>query len=111
MQNDDDKCFLWCVLRAIYPINCNKYRISDFKKYLSELNISMLSFPVDYLDRKLIKLFEEANNLRITKIHIDHANKQCYPIYVSDNIKVATDRTVDIGFLEFYNKRHLCLNN
>jgi hypothetical protein len=44
MQNDDDKCFLWCVLRALHPINRNKDRISDLKEYISDFATSMLTF-------------------------------------------------------------------
>ena len=34
IQNKDNKCFLWCVLRKLYPKNKNQERIDgDIKKY------------------------------------------------------------------------------
>jgi hypothetical protein len=44
MQNDDDKCFIWCVLRALHPVKSHKERISDLKEYISEFDTSMLTF-------------------------------------------------------------------
>ena len=32
MKNDDDKCFLWCVLRALCPVKKNKERLDKTLK-------------------------------------------------------------------------------
>ena len=31
MENKDDKCFLWCVLRYLHPVKKNASRINDLK--------------------------------------------------------------------------------
>lgn len=38
MQNKDDKCFQWSVLRYLHLVEKHATRISDLKKYVDELN-------------------------------------------------------------------------
>ena len=38
IKNEDDKCFLWSVLRYLHPVQTNEERISDLKKYENDLN-------------------------------------------------------------------------
>ena len=37
IQNKDEKCFLWCILRYLYPREDNDFRITDLKKYENSL--------------------------------------------------------------------------
>ena len=37
IQNRDEKCFLWCILRYIYPRDKNDSRLTDLKKYENSL--------------------------------------------------------------------------
>ena len=40
MQNEDDKCFMWCVLRALYPKDKNAERIDkDLKSKQDNINM------------------------------------------------------------------------
>ena len=38
IKNKDDKCFLWCILRYIYPKESHEERVEDLKKYEFSLN-------------------------------------------------------------------------
>ena len=38
IQNRDEKCFLWCLLRYLHPKEDNDYRLTDLKKYEHSLN-------------------------------------------------------------------------
>ena len=38
MDNEDDKCFLWSVLRYLHPVKKNGSRINDLRKYENDLN-------------------------------------------------------------------------
>lgn len=38
IQNKDEKCFLWSVLRYLHPINLNNTRLTDLKQYEKDLN-------------------------------------------------------------------------
>ena len=46
MENKDDKCFVWCVLRYLHPVKKNASRINDLKKYENDLNFKGIDFPV-----------------------------------------------------------------
>ena len=64
IQNDDNKCFLWCHIRHLNLIDKNPQRIT--KK-----------------DKELVgKLSYEGVNFPISKK--DYENKVVYPIYLSD---------------------------
>ena len=47
IKNKDDKCFLWCILRYLYPRDRDKERIGDLKKYEFSLNTKGITFPMD----------------------------------------------------------------
>ena len=58
IKNKDDKCFIWCILRYLYPRKHNDNRIKDLKKYEFSLNTKGISFPMDVVD---INKFEKLN--------------------------------------------------
>ena len=58
IQNKDDKCFLWSVLRHLHPVQKNGERISDLKKYENDLNFKIIKFPIQVKD---ITKFENQN--------------------------------------------------
>ena len=58
IENEDDKCFLWSVLRYLHPVQKNGERINDFKKYENDLNFKGIDFPVKVKD---IQKFENNN--------------------------------------------------
>ena len=49
MKNEDDKCFMWCVLRALYPKNDNPERIDkDLKSKQDIINMNGIHYPVNF---------------------------------------------------------------
>ena len=58
MENKDDKCFLWCILRYLHPREKHSTRINDLKKYENDLNFEQINFPVKLKD---ISKFEKQN--------------------------------------------------
>ena len=61
MKNENDhKCFLWCVLRALNPKDKNAERIDkDLKSKENTLNMSGITYPVNI--KEDIKRFEKQN--------------------------------------------------
>lgn len=43
---DDNLCFAWAVLSAVFPATKNTDRISKYRSHLSEINLTGLKFPV-----------------------------------------------------------------
>ncbi|XP_073231683.1 uncharacterized protein [Porites lutea] len=58
IQNKDDKCFVWCVLRYLHPKENHEERITDLKEYGYSLNTKGISFPMKLKD---ITKFEKLN--------------------------------------------------
>ena len=61
MKNDDDKCFLWCVLRALNPkpAHTNSERLDkNLKEKENTLNMDGIAYSVSLLD---INKFEKQN--------------------------------------------------
>ena len=59
MQNEDDKCFMWSVLRALYPKDNHPERIDkDLKSKQDNINMGGICYPVDF---RAIDRFEHSN--------------------------------------------------
>ena len=59
MKNEDDKCFMWCVLRALYPKNDHPERIDkDLKSKQDIINMNGIRYPVNF---RAIDRFEDLN--------------------------------------------------
>ena len=58
IKNKDDKCFLWCILRYLYPRDRDEERIGDLKKYEFSLNTKGITFPMSVNN---IAQFEKLN--------------------------------------------------
>ena len=88
-KNEDNKCFLWCVLRAINPCEKNPQRIDKkLKEKENTLNMDGIEYPVSLKD---IDKFENQNpTVSITVFGYDR--KIVYPLKNGDN----TDREHNI---------------
>ena len=58
IQNNDDKCFLWCILRYLHPKESHEERIKDLEKYEFSLKTKDITFPMQLKD---ISKFEKLN--------------------------------------------------
>ena len=70
IQNKDNKCFLWCILAALHPVEREKNpkRVSKYEPYEHELNLGGLSLPMQIGD---VKKFEKLNQLSINVYGIE----------------------------------------
>ena len=44
IQNKDNKCFLWSILRYLHPVQMNEVRLTDLRDYENDLNSKELIF-------------------------------------------------------------------
>ena len=87
MKNEDnDKCFLWCVLRALNPKDDNPQRIDkDLKSKENTLNMEGIAYPVSLKD---INRFEKQNpNISISVLGYSK-EERIYPLRISKFTKV-----------------------
>ena len=105
MKNEDNKCFLWCILRALNPVDNHPERIDKIlKSKIDTVNMEGIEYPVSLRD---INKFESLNsNISITVMGYDTWDK-IYPLRISKH----NDRTHKIKLLliEDNEERHYCL--
>ena len=104
MQNKDNKCFLWCVLRALNPKGGHPERL--YKKLMGKentLNIERIDYPVSLKD---INKFEKQNpTISITVF--GYEGKSVYPLRNSDcNVR---EHNIILMLIEEGGVKHYCL--
>ena len=90
MKNEDnDKCFLWCVLRALNPRKEKPERIDgDLKSKENTLNMGGIAYPVSLKD---IKRFEKQNlDISISVLGYSE-DERIYPLRISEYTKKKED--------------------
>ena len=84
MKNKDNKCFMWCVQRAIYPTNNHPERVDkELMEKENTLNMEGIEYPVSFKD---INKFEKQNpNISITVLGFNEKDK-VHPLSVSEYV-------------------------
>ena len=79
MQNQDDECFKWSILRALNPKDNHPERIDkDLKSKQDTLNMKGIKYPVDFRD---IDRFESQNpNISISVVGYNEKDKTVNPL-------------------------------
>ena len=81
MKNQDDKCFMWCVLRALNPKDKNAERIdNDLKSKVETLNMEGIQYPVSF---RGIDRFEQLNPEISISVLGYNKEEKVYPLKVS----------------------------
>ena len=95
IENKDEKCFLWCILRYLYPRDKNDNRLTDLKKYEFSLNTKGIDFPMKL---KHISKFEKLNlSLPGINVFSVNDNKKFYPLKMAEK---DCQNTIDLFFYE-----------
>ena len=81
MENEDNKCFLWSILRYLHPREKHSPRINNLKKYENDLNFKEINFPIKVKD---ITKFENQNpDLPGINIFSLNDNNKVYPLRIN----------------------------
>ena len=108
IQNKDNKCFLWCILAKLYPIEKNSERVSKYQQYENKINMSNIEYPVKIKD---IHKIENINtNLAINVFALENSKDihSIYPIYES-GFNSNREYIIDLLYLNNGNTNHYCL--
>ena len=105
MKNQDDKCFMWSVLRALNPKDNHPERIdNDLKNKVDTLNIEGIQYPVSL---RAIDRFEHLNpEISITVLGYNEDDK-VYPLKVSKYTGCEYD--IVLLLIKDGEKSHYCL--
>ena len=95
IENKDEKCFLWCILRYLHPKERDEERLTGLKKYEFSLNTEGIDFPMKL---KHISKFEKLNpSLPGINVFSVNDNKKFYPLRMAEKDCL---NTIDLFFYE-----------
>ena len=97
IKNDDQFCFLWCILAHLFPVEDHKNRTSSYSIHTNKLIFNGLEFPMKIKD---IPKFENLNNLNVNVFEL--TKTVLTPIHINKNYLQS-----QIDLLLFEN--HYCL--
>ena len=105
MKNEGDKCFLWFVLRALYPTDKHAERIDKHLKSKEyTLNMDGITYPVDF---RGIDKFEKQNpEISITVLGYNEDEK-VYPLKLSKY--TGCEHDIILLLIKDGNNSHYCL--
>ena len=85
MKNyDDERCFQWAILSALFPAKCHSDRLSNYLPYKDSIDVSGLPFP---LHPTKITLFEKKNpTIAVHCLAYDSESKGFSVLYLSPEI-------------------------
>ena len=107
IKNEDDKCFLWSVLRYLHPKQCHGERVADLREYENDVNFKGINFPVKVKD---ITKFENQNpDLPGINVFSINENNKIYPLRLNEK---DTQKTIDLFlFSEDENQHYSLIKN
>ena len=107
MKNQDNKCFMWCVLRALNPKNNHPERVDkDLISKQDTLNMEGIKYPVSFRD---IDRFESLNpNISITVLGYNK-DERIYPLKISKYTGCEND--IVLLLIKDEENSHYCLVN
>ena len=104
IQNKENKCFLWSILRYLHPVQMNEVRLTDLRDYENDLNLKGINFPVKVKD---ITKFEN-NNPDLPEINVFSVNdnNKIYPLRIN---KKDCQKSIDLFLYSEDEKQHYSL--
>lgn len=102
VQNDDEKCFYWSILSALYPAPQNAQRVTKYQGIQHNLDFSQINYPTTLRD---IAVFERNNkNVTVSVFGLDE-NEKVYPLRVA---KQEAEHHIDLLFFCKGDIYHFC---
>ena len=95
IQNKDEKCFLWSVLRYLHPREKDEHRLTGLKEYEHSLNTKGITFPMKLKDiNKFEKLNPDIPGINVFSVN---ENKKFYPLKMAQKDCI---NTIDLFLYE-----------
>ena len=106
MKNKDNKCFMWCVQRALNPTNNHPERVDkELMEKENTLNMEGIEYPVSLKD---INKFEKQHpEISITVLGFNEKDK-VYPLRVSEHAHIRKHNII-LLLIEGDGVNHYCL--
>ena len=104
IKNKDNKCFLWCVFRALNPKDDHPERVDkELKPKENTLNMEGIVYPVSLKDLNKI----EKQNPTISITVLGYEGKSVYPL--RNSVNTDRDHNIILMLIEEGGVKHYCL--
>ena len=103
IENKDDKCFLWCILASLKPIELNPELVKHYVPFEQTLNLQNLDFP---LPNSHIDKFEKQNDSIALNV-FTYENKEIVPFKITRSIQSL--HRINLLLLKSDSISHYCL--
>lgn len=101
--NDDEMCFKYAVLSALFPAKANSHRVSNYTQHLNKLNFNGISFPVQITQ---IAKFEKQNvNISINVYIFNEKEQKVRPLRLTKSVRA---NHIHLLLLMKNGKHHYC---
>jgi uncharacterized protein YbaR (Trm112 family) len=100
VQNTDQKCFMWSVLAALYPVTKDPQRVTKYANHVDKLDFNGVPFPVKVTD---IPKFEKKNSLSINVF--GYEKRELYPLHLTRERGL---KHIDLLVLDRGGNSHYC---
>ena len=102
IKNQDQKCFVWSILAALYPVGWGRSpaRLGHYIPHLKDIDLTGIEFPTPISQ---IPRFEKQNGI---SVNVFAYEKEFFPIYIT---KERCDRHVNLLLINHGEQRHFCL--
>ena len=101
IKNNDQLCFAYCIIAALFPVDNNRNRVGNYTAKLNNLNWTGINFPVTL---NQIPLFEKQNNISVNVFGFN--KEKIVPLFMST---LRSNTTVPLLLLSDKNASHYCL--
>lgn len=102
IRNDDEKCFIYCVIAAIFPIP-NVTNLDYNKQFESHLNMNNIKFPVPL--SSMDKFERQNQNVSVNVFGFEKG--EIYPLKITK--QKGCKHHVNLLYLQNVNTSHYCL--
>jgi hypothetical protein len=101
VKNEDEKCFMWSVLSALFPSAVNHSRVCNYKPHINKVDFSGLKFPVTLPQ---IREFERQNTGFTLNVYVYTKDRDVMPAYLTKH--TARPKHIDLLLLKNDNVSH-----
>ena len=103
INNNDDKCFLYCLLASLHPVTQEPEHVEHYYKFSNELNMSGIKYPVTLSQVKKVEHQNESISINV----FGYENNNIVPLRITE--KHQRQHHVDLLWLTNEENSHYCL--
>nr|XP_023022404.1 uncharacterized protein LOC111510702 [Leptinotarsa decemlineata] len=109
VRNDDEMCFYWSIISALYPVAKHPQRVSKYPHYSTVLNTTWLNTPMDLHQ---ISKFEKLNDISVNvyTLELNQAEEKSFFVVVPARL-TTTKRGRHVNLLLIQDKYFPKLND